>query len=142
MMQLHLYYAKTENVGYNMESPNLKYILETLLEDQPKPLSKQEKQAFIEQVRRFSELGDSVYGKGDLEQLTTRVRDIINKADQIASESGDWFDGVTVKRHMKNLNDSYKVFEATAKEMNMLQQRLSAAYEDIAQGLSKYFDVQ
>ena len=43
---------------------------------------------------------------------------------------------------MKNLNDSYKVFESTAKEMNMLQQRLSAAYEDIAQGLSKYFDVQ
>jgi methyl-accepting chemotaxis protein len=141
-MQLHLYYVKMENVGYNMKTPNLKYILETLLEDQPTPLSKQEKQEFIDQVKRFSELGDSVYGKGDLEQLTTRVRDIINKADQIASESGDWFDGVTVKRHMKNLNDSYKVFESTAKEMNMLQQRLSAAYEDIAQGLSKYFDVQ
>ena len=141
MMQLHLYYVKTENVGYNMNTPNLKMILETLLEDQPTPLSKQEKQEFINQVKRFSELGDSVYGKSDLEQLTTRVRDIINKADQIASESGDWFDGVTVKRHMKNLNDSYKVFESTAKEMNMLQQRLSAAYEDIAQSLSKYFDV-
>ena len=32
-------------------------------------------------------------------------------------------------------------FEATAKEMSQLQQRLSAAYEDIAQGLNKYFDV-
>ena len=42
---------------------------------------------------------------------------------------------------MKNLNDSYRVFEATSKEMSQLQQRLSAAYEDIAQGLNKYFDV-
>jgi uncharacterized protein YukE len=42
---------------------------------------------------------------------------------------------------MKQLQDSYKTFEATAKEMHQLQQRLSAAYEDIAQGLNKYFEV-
>jgi len=125
----------------NLKMRNLKYILETLLDEQPKPLSKEEKAAFVERVKRFSEMSDSVYGKGDLDQLTDHVRDIINKAEQIATEKGDWFDSVTVKRHMKNLNDSYKVFEATAKEMSMLQQRLSAAYEDIAQGLNKYFDV-
>jgi hypothetical protein len=28
------------------------------------------------------------------------------------------------------MNESYKVFEATAKEMSQLQQRLGAAYED------------
>ena len=125
----------------NLKMRNLKYILETLLDEQPKPLSKEEKAAFVDRVRRFSEMSDSVYGKGDLDQLTDHVRDIINKAEQIATEKGGWFDSVTVKRHMKNLNDSYKVFESTAKEMAMLQQRLSAAYEDIAQGLNKYFDV-
>lgn len=125
-----------------MNTPNLKFLLETLLEDQPQPLSKEDKSAFVQQVQRFSEMGDSVYGKGDLEELTQRVHDIINKADQIATEKGDWFDNVTVKRHMKDLQNAYKVFEATAKEMNALQQRLSAAYEDIAQGLNKYFDVQ
>ncbi len=120
---------------------NLKYILEMISEDQPQPLSKEEKQAFLDQVKRFSEMGDSVYGRGDLQNLTERVKDMINKAEQITTEAGDWFDNVTVKRHMKNLNDSYRVFEATAKEMSQLQQRLSAAYEDIAQGLNKYFDV-
>ncbi len=124
-----------------MNTPNLKFLLETLMEDQPQPLSKEEKAAFVDQVRRFSEMGDSVYGKGDLEELTERVRDMINKAEQIATEKGDWFDSVTVKRHMKQLQDSYKTFEATAKEMHQLQQRLSAAYEDIAQGLNKYFEV-
>ena len=121
---------------------NLKYILEMITEDQPTPLSKEEKAAFADQVKRFSEMGDSVYGKGNLQELTDRVKDIVNKAEQIASESGDWFDNVTIKRHMKTLNESYKVFESTAKEMNQLQQRLSAAYEDIASGLSKYFEVE
>lgn len=120
----------------------MKYILEMITEDQPKPLSKEEKAAFAEQIKKFSEMGDSVYGKGNLQELTERVKDIVNKAEQIASESGDWFDNVTIKRHMKTLNESYKVFESTAKEMNQLQQRLSAAYEDIASGLSKYFDVE
>jgi hypothetical protein len=130
------------NVGYNMMKSNLKYILEMITEDQPQPLSKEEKKEFLMQVKRFSEMGDSVYGKGDLQNLTDRVKDMINKAEQITTEDGDWFDNVTVKRHMKNLNDSYRVFEATSKEMSQLQQRLSAAYEDIAQGLNKYFDVQ
>jgi hypothetical protein len=121
---------------------NLKYILEMITEDQPQPLSKEEKAEFVAQVKRFSEMSDSVYGRGDLQELTERVKDIVNKAEQIASESGDWFDNVTIKRHMKTLNDSYKVFESTAKEMNQLQQRLSAAYEDIASGLSKYFEVE
>jgi hypothetical protein len=125
-----------------MRTPNLKFILETILEDQPQPLSKQEKSAFVQQVQQFSAMSDSVYGKGDLEELTTRVRDMINKAEQIATEKGDWFDNVTVKRHMKDLQAAYKVFEATAKEMQALQQRLGAAYDDIGQGLSKYFDVQ
>jgi hypothetical protein len=120
---------------------NLKYILEMITEDQPQPLSKEEKQEFLAQVKRFSEMSQSVYGNGDLQNLTDRVKDMINKAEQITTEAGDWFDNVTVKRHMKNLNDSYRVFEATAKEMSQLQQRLSAAYEDIAQGLNKYFDV-
>jgi hypothetical protein len=124
-----------------MRTPNLKYILETILEDQPQALTKQEKQQFLDQVKRFSEMNQSVYGNGDLQTLIDRVKDMINKAEQITTEAGDWFDNVTVKRHMKNLNDSYRVFEATAKEMTQLQQRLSAAYEDIAQGLSKYFDV-
>jgi methyl-accepting chemotaxis protein len=121
---------------------NLKYILEMITEDQPQPLSKEEKAEFVAKVKRFSEMSDSVYGRGDLQELTERVKDIVNKAEQIASESGDWFDNVTIKRHMKTLNDSYKVFESTAKEMNQLQQRLSAAYEDIASGLSKYFEVK
>jgi hypothetical protein len=121
---------------------NLTYILETLNggEEQVK-LSKEEKRAFMEAVKNFSAMGESVYGKGNLQELTERVRDIVEKAQSIALQDEGWFDKLTVNRHMKGLNESYKVFESTAKEMSQLQQRLSAAYEDIAEGLRKYYDV-
>lgn len=121
---------------------NLKYILETLNggEEQVK-LSKEEKRQFMEAVKNFSAMGESVYGKGNLQELTERVRDIVEKAQHIALQDEGWFDKITVNRHMKGLGESYKVFESTAKEMSQLQQRLSAAYEDIAEGLRKYYDV-
>jgi hypothetical protein len=109
-------------------------------EEQPK-LSREEKQQFLAQVRNFSQLGHSVYGQGNLQQLVTRVKDMVEKAEKLSTENKDWFDQVTVKRHMKNLNTAYQTFEATAKEMSILQQRLSAAYEDIAKDLSTYFKV-
>ena len=120
---------------------NLAYILETLNGDEQVKLSKDEKRAFMEAVKNFSAMGESVYGKGNLQELTERVRDIVEKAQSIALQDEGWFDKLTVNRHMKGLNESYKVFESTAKEMSQLQQRLSAAYEDIAEGLRKYYDV-
>ena len=45
-----------------MRTPNLKFILETMLDDQPKPMSKEEKQRFVQEVANFSALGESVYG--------------------------------------------------------------------------------
>lgn len=121
---------------------NLIYILETLNggEEQTK-LTREEKQQFMEAVKNFSAMGESVYGKGNLQELTERVRDIVEKAQSIALQDEGWFDKMTINRHMKGLNESYKVFESTAKEMSQLQQRLSAAYEDIAEGLRKYYDV-
>ena len=61
-----------------MRTPNLKFILETIMQDQPAPLSVQEKQAFKEAVKNFSAMGDSVYGKGDIEEIVERVKQIVD----------------------------------------------------------------
>jgi hypothetical protein len=129
------------NVGYNMKTPNLKLILETLLEDQPKPMSKEEKRAFMETVKNFSALGQSVYGKGDLQELTERVKHIVENAQRIMNEKADWFDQVSLKRENKRLQEDYNVFESTAKEMLQLQERLAMAYENIGQSLNRYYDI-
>jgi len=130
-----------ENVGYNMNTPNLKMILETLLEDQPKPMSKEEKRNVLENIKNFSALGESVYGKGDLEHISNRVREIVESAQRIMTEKEDWFEAVSYRQATKRLNEDYKIFEDSCKEMKVLQERMSMAYENIGQSLNRYFDV-
>lgn len=131
-----------ENVGYNMDTPNLKRILETILDDQPKPMSIDEKREFVNAVKNFSALSESVYGKGDLDAICERVKLIVERAEKIMSEDSDWFSEVAHKKNFKRIQEDYSMFEATAREMKQLQERLSMAYENIGQGLSRYYDVQ
>lgn len=140
-MQLHQYYAKMENVGYNMNTPNLKMILETLMDDQPKPMTKDEKLAVMQEIKNFTALGESVYGKGDLEHIVERVRNIVESAQRVMTEKSDWFDQVSLKREGKRLQEDYKIFEDACKEMKMLQERMSMAYENIGQNLNRYFEM-
>ena len=93
----------------------IKEILEAL-EREPVQLSKEQKREFVEAVKGYSNLGESVYGKGNLQELCERVRYMVEMAQQMTLAEGDWFDGITINRHMKGLNESYKVFEKTAKE--------------------------
>lgn len=111
------------------------------LENEPIQITTEQKREFVDSVKNYSNLGESVYSKTDLQELCEKIKHMVEMAQQVTLAEGDWFDGITVNRHMKGLNESYKVFEKTAQEMSRLQERLSAAYEDIGQGLSKYFEI-
>ncbi len=124
-----------------MKRWTLKYLVETINGDHQQPLTKEEKQAFKEAVANFSAMGESVYGKHNLQELTERVRDIVEKAQKIVNEDADWFNEVAHKKNFKRLEEDYKMFEETASEMSQLQERLSMAYENIGQQLNRYFDV-
>jgi hypothetical protein len=118
----------------------IKELLEALEREQVE-ITTEQKREFVEAVKGYSQLGESVYGKGDLKELCEKIKYMVEMAQQVTLAEGDWFDGITVNRHMKGLNESYKVFEKTAQEISRLQERLSASYEDIGQGLNKYFDI-
>jgi len=124
-----------------MRTPNLKFILETILEDQPKPMSKEEKRAFMQEVANFSALGESVYGKGDLEDIVERVKNIIESADKIMTESDDWMSNVAHKKGNKRMHEDYRDFEQAARELKEAQERMSLCYENIGQHLNRYFNV-
>jgi hypothetical protein len=124
-----------------MKQFTLKYLIETINGDHQQPLSKEEKQAFTEAVANFTAMGESVYGKADLHELSERVRDIVEKAQRIVTEDADWFNEIAHKKNFKRLEEDYRMFEDTAKEMARLQERLSMAYENIGQGLNRYFKV-
>ena len=125
-----------------MKTPNLKFILETILEDQPKPMTREEKQQFVQEVANFSALGDSVYGKGNLEEIVERVKAIVERAERIMTESDDWMSNVAHKKNNKRMHEDYRDFEQAARELKESQDRMAMCYENIGQHLNRYFDVQ
>lgn len=124
-----------------MRTPNLKFILETMLEDQPKPMTREEKQQFVQEIANFSAMSDGVYGKGDLEEIVGRVKNIVERADRIMTESDDWMSNVAHKKGNKRMHEDYKDFEQAARDLKEAQDRMSIAYENIGQHLNRYFDV-
>ena len=124
-----------------MRTPNLKFILETILEDQPKPMNRDEKQQFHEEVANFSALGESIYGRTDLEETVSRVKKIVDRADQLMTETDNEHKLVGFNKINKRLREDLKDFEQAARELHQAQQHMTMCYENIGQHLSKYFDV-
>ena len=117
---------------------NEKYLGET---EKPK-MTTEEKKAFLEAVSQYHKLGEMVYRNNQLSELSETLSNIVTTAENLTmQESEHWFDNVTVSRHMKQLQEAFKVFEKTAGEMSGMQQRLEAAYEDIGTVLNKYYNV-
>ena len=71
------------------------------------------------------------------------IKKIVEFASKnIVDESGDWFDGVTLSRHTRKMNESFKVFEKTVMEITKLQQRLESVYEEIGETLGRYYEIE
>ncbi len=119
---------------------NIRALMEAL-EREPEQITKEDKIAFLESMKSFSQLGEGVYSKTNLKELCEKISQLVEMANRVTLAEGDWFDGITVNRNMKEIANSYKVFEKTAQEMNVLQERLTAAYEDIGTGLGRYFEI-
>ena len=118
---------------------------EGITEKEPKDpiLTPEEKKSYLESIARFNEYGKAIYRGNDLKEVIKEMKKIVEFASKnIMEESGDWFDGVTLGRHSKKMNESLKLFEKTANEVVKLQQRLEAVYEDIGQTLGKYYEIK
>lgn len=101
-----------------------------------------DRDAFMESLRKFSTYDKVIYNGRGLSEIISEVTDLVSQAEQITlKETDQWFDGITVNRHLKQIKESSKLFEKTAAEMVQLQQRLESCYEDIQSGIGKYWDI-
>ena len=126
------------------EKQLMKHILNEkyLGEEQEEKMTKEQKRSFLEAVGNFHKLGEMVYAKNGLQEVTDTLKSVVEQAEKMTiDESEHWFDNVTVSRHMKQMNEAMKVFEKTAGEMNSLQQRLEGAYDDMGTVLNRYYKI-
>ena len=131
-------------VGRVYSNPYAKSFVKEEEEERPQAeeLTSEQRQAFLEAVKGYRTYGESVYRKEGLEKVYESIRGMVEVANRVTlAETGDWFDGVTVSRHMKRMNESFKVFEKTLKEVSTLQQRLESSYDEIGEVLGKYYEI-
>jgi len=115
---------------------------ETVYSEQKTPLTTEEKMAFREALKTFSQMGESVYGTGKLQEVVKNLTKVVETANRLVTEeSDDLVDNVNSSRHFKVINEALKQFSKSANEVMIHERRLSAAFEDIAQGIQKYYEV-
>jgi hypothetical protein len=125
------------------ESQELDYRRMNVGEEEGQGMTKEEKRAFVEAVAAYRQLGEMIAHKGNLSEIHDSIKGIVENANSITlKETGDWFDRVTVQRHMKSMNESFKVFSNTIKEVSTLQQRLESSYDEIGEVLGKYYEIK
>lgn len=112
-------------------------------EEKEQKMTSEEKKAFLEAVSAYKKFGETIYRNGDLMETYSAIKGIVENANKVTlEETGDWFDRVTVNRHMKSMNESFKVFQKTLTEVHTLQQRLESTYDEIGEVLSKYYEIK
>jgi hypothetical protein len=125
------------------ESQDLDYRRMNVGEEEGQGMTKEEKRAFVEAVAAYRQLGEMISHKGNLSEIHESIKGIVENANNITlKETGDWFDRVTVQRHMKSMNESFKIFSNTIKEVSTLQQRLESSYDEIGEVLGKYYEIK
>jgi hypothetical protein len=110
--------------------------------EEKRPLSNEVKKHFLEIVSTYNKYQEMMDRKSDLTQVAETLGGITEAARTLAIHEGDdWFDKVTVKRNMNELDKLGKEFDKVAKEANSLDQRLNGLYEDMGHILSRYYKV-
>lgn len=109
--------------------------------EQPEPtLSKEE---MMEIISGYNEYRNIIQGSKQIRELTETLKHVIENAKVYTlQETDEWSDNITVNRHMKQLDSNYKLFEKTAREVYVLNQRLEHLYEEIGQILDKYYEIK
>ena len=116
--------------------------LNEAIEGTPQRADLSEKKEILEAIKGFQSLEEIIYRSEGLKEAAEKVNDIVEKAERVAlQETEEWFDEVTVKRNMKELNSNNKEFSKTVTEISKLQQRLESLYEEMGNNLSRYYEV-
>lgn len=115
---------------------------QNVFQEGPAPLTTEEKRAFVESLRTFSQLGESVYSKRQLEEAVSKIERMVETAQRHVNEaSSDVVEATAAGRHFKYMSEALKEFKKAATEVIINERKCAQAYEDIAEGLKKYYDI-
>jgi hypothetical protein len=111
-------------------------------ENEERPLATEVKRHFLEIISTYKGFQEQMQRQSDIVQTAETLGGVVEAAKTLTlSEAGDWFDKVTVKRNMSELDKLDKAFDKVAQEAKSLDERLHALYEDMGNILNRYYEI-
>ncbi len=105
-------------------------------------LSNEVKKHFLEIISTYNTFQDQMKRQSDVTEVANTLGAIVEAAKEMTlRESGDWFDNVTVKRNMQELDKMGKSFDKFAVEAKAMDERLHSLYEDMGHILNRYYEI-
>jgi len=121
---------------------NGKFNLKESLNGDKRPLSNEVKKHFLEIISTYNTFQEQMQRASDLTEVANTLGGIVEAAKELTlRETADWFDGVTVKRNMSELDKMDKSFQKFAVEAKAMDERLHSLYEDMGHILSRYYEI-
>ena len=106
-------------------------------------LSTEQKKIASEKISKFGKYQRFIALEAKDMDVAEDICNIIENASQcILNETDDWFDGISVKRNLKEVKTLAKDFYKTAKERQVYTQRMQSLYEDMGNILNRYFEIK
>ena len=100
------------------------------------------KRHFLEIISTYKAFQEQMQRNSDIVEVAETLGGIVEAAKHLTlNESDDWFDKVTIKRNMSELDKLDKNFDKVASEARALDERLHALYEDMGYILSRYYEI-
>ena len=105
-------------------------------------LSPEVKKHFLEIISTYNTFQDQMKRQSDMSEVADTLGAIVEAAKEMTlRESGNWFDNVTVKRNMNELDKLGKSFDKFAVEAKAMDERLHSLYEDMGHILNRYYEI-
>lgn len=117
-------------------------LIESLEATTDRVLATDVKKHFLEIISTYTSFQEQMKRNSDIVEMAETLGGVVDAAKTLTlQEAGDWFDRVTVKRNMSELDKLDKSFDKVAVEARALDQRLSALYEDMGNILGRYYEI-
>ena len=119
-----------------------KFSIKENLESPDRKLSLEVKKHFLEIISTYNTFQDQMKRQSDLSEVANTLGGIVEAAKELTlREADDWFDAMTVKRNMSELDKLGKQFDKFATEAKAMDERLHALYEDMGHILNRYYEI-
>jgi hypothetical protein len=107
-----------------------------------RPFSTELKKHFLEIISTYNTYQEQMKRQSDIIEIADTLGGIVEAAKELTlNEADDWFDKVTIKRNMKQLEQLETNFGKVSSEAKMLDSRMQALYEEMGLILNRYYEI-